>query len=161
MNKYEILFLIDPSLESSDLSNLIGEIEKILGGKIVKKDHWGKKELAYEIKKNKKADYHLYYVETNSENIFALKDMLAINKKVLRQLILRHEKKWPFEYKKTSADLKVPERKPRKEFNKKFDSTNSKSFKKDELDTKQKDNVENKSNTSTKENSTKEVKNDK
>lgn len=116
-NKYEVLLLIKPNLDKEELNKLINTIEEKLGGNIVKKEDWGEKNLAYVIKKFRKAYYILYYVETKSENIDLLKHLIAINKDILRPMILRHEKKWPYEY-KTAKELKFPERKPRKDFQK-------------------------------------------
>lgn len=113
--KYEILLLLNPNLEKEELEKLIKNIEIKIDGNIVKKEEWGIKELAYVIKKNKKAYYVLYYVETTSEKIALLKEMIAVNKNIIRPMILRHEKKWPYEY-KNASELKMPERKPKKEF---------------------------------------------
>ncbi len=116
-NKYEVLLLIRPNLDKEELNKVIKNVETKLGGNIVKKEEWGEKTLAYTIKKFKKAYYILYYAETSAENIDALRKMILISKDILRPMILRHEKKWPYEYKNASA-LKFPERKPRREFNK-------------------------------------------
>lgn len=110
--KYEVLLLLDSKLEKEDIDKTIADVEAKLGGNIVKKEEWGLKDLAYEINKAKKAYYVLYYIETTSEAIASLKDMIAIDKRIVRPMILRHEKKWPYEY-KTAKDLKFPERKKR------------------------------------------------
>lgn len=110
--KYEVLLLLDSNLESDAISATIKDVEAKLGGNIVKKEEMGLKDLAYTINKSKKAYYVLYYVETTSEAIASLKQMIAIDKRIVRPMILRHERKWPFEY-KTAKDLKFPERKKR------------------------------------------------
>ncbi len=129
--KYEVLLLLDSKLESDAVATTIKDVEAKLGGNIVKKEEWGLKDLAYVINKSKKAYYVLYYVETTSEAIASLKEMIAIDKRIVRPMILRHERKWPFEY-KTAKDLKFPERKKR-EFNKKpMRSSNEETAKKEE-----------------------------
>lgn len=115
--KYEVLLLLKPDLSDEIKTKEINSIEKLLSGKIVKKEDWGIKTLSYKIKKNIKANYLLYYVETLSENILNFKKTISINKNILRTLILKHEKKWPFEY-KTSKELVFPERKNKKDFQK-------------------------------------------
>lgn len=99
-------------MSEADKNETISKIEGIVGGNVVKKEEWGLKKLAYPIKKQVEADYTLYYVEANPENIVEVKKQINIMKDVLRAMILVHEKDWPFNY-KTSADLKFPERKPR------------------------------------------------
>ena len=113
--KYEVLLLLNPNLEKSELKKLISDIEKKMSGNIIKKEEWGIKDLSYVINKSKKAYYVLYYIETTSENINLLKEMISITKNIIRPMILRHEKKWPYEY-KNANELKFPERKPRREF---------------------------------------------
>lgn len=130
--KYEVLLLLNPELEKEKLDKLIENIETKIGGNVVKKEDQGIKELAYTINKAKKAYYVLYYVETTPEAIALLKEMIAITKDIIRPMILRHEKKWPYEY-KNASELKFPERKPRKEFKprtqKPSDSTDKKDSK--------------------------------
>ncbi len=119
-NKYEVLLLLDSNLESDAIAATITDVETRLGGNIVKKEEWGLKDLAYPINKSRKAYYVLYYVETTPEAIASLKELIAIDKRIVRPMILRHERKWPFEY-KTAKDLKFPERKQnnnRRDFNK-------------------------------------------
>ncbi len=109
--KYEILVLLNSNLEKVKLDKLIKDVEAKIAGNIVKKEDWGVKKLAYKIKKLDKAHYVLYYVETTPEAIDNLKEFIALNSKdVIRPIILKHEKKWPFEY-KTTKDIKFPEKK--------------------------------------------------
>ena len=110
--KYEILLLLNHKMEKKDLEKLISNIETKIGGNIVKKEDWGIKKLAYKINKEDKAYYILYFIETTSENIASLKEFISITKNIIRPMILRHERKWPFEY-KTAKELKFPERRPR------------------------------------------------
>ncbi len=105
IRKYELLFLLNPKLNDKEIGELSKNIEGKLKGTIVKQENWGRKELSYEIKKQKEAIYLLYFIETESENIDELKNMVLINKDVLRHLIIRHEKKWPFESKKLDLSL--------------------------------------------------------
>ncbi len=108
--KYELMILVNPNLGKEELDKIISSLEEKISGKIIKKEEWGKKKLSYEIKKQKEAYYFLYYVETTPEAIDEVKKSNLINKDILRELILKHEKSWPFEM-KTTKDIKFPERK--------------------------------------------------
>lgn len=110
--KYEVLLLIKPELNKDELKELISQVEEKLGGKIKSKEEWGIRELAYKIDKDTKAFYVHYYIETTPEAIDALKALIAVEKNIIRPMILRHEKAWPTDL-KTSKELKFPERKPR------------------------------------------------
>ncbi|MET0779200.1 MAG: 30S ribosomal protein S6, partial [Candidatus Saccharimonadales bacterium] len=57
MNGYEIAVLYHPDLEI-DLEKATTKVEKIFtdnGGKVVNVDNWGKRKLAYPVKKNESA----------------------------------------------------------------------------------------------------------
>ena len=110
MRKYEILMLLRPNLEADVKSNTIKKAEKLIGGKIVKKEEWGLKKLAYPIKKEVEADYILYYVETEGDNVIEFRKMVNISKEIMRSLILVHEKDFPFN-RRTTKDMKIIEKK--------------------------------------------------
>ena len=95
---YELMFILDPKLSKEDIAKELSKIEKAVIGKIVKKDDWGIKELSYEIKKEKKGYYIIYYVETNSESIDAINHLVRITKNILRSMIIKHEE-WPIKLK--------------------------------------------------------------
>ncbi len=62
MNQYEVAVLYHPDLEV-DLEKATSRVEKIFadnGGKVVNSDNWGKRKLAYEVKKQLKGIY-LYW----------------------------------------------------------------------------------------------------
>lgn len=91
MNTYEIAVLIHPDLEI-DLSKPLGKIEKIFtgnGGKIAKTDNWGKKKLAYPIKKQDHAVYVFYTVELPAESVAKVESTLNITDEAIRYLITR------------------------------------------------------------------------
>lgn len=95
MNQYEIAVLYHPDLEI-DLDKAETRIKKIIadnGGKIVKTDNWGKRKLAYVIKKQEFAVYVLYTVELPPENIAKLEQTLNITDEVIRFLITKPDLK--------------------------------------------------------------------
>ena len=62
MNQYEIAVLYHPDLEI-DLEKATSRVEKIFtdnGGTVTNVDNWGKRKLAYPIKKNEHAVYVFY-----------------------------------------------------------------------------------------------------
>ena len=95
MNQYEIAVLYHPDLEI-DLGKASKRVEKIIadnGGKIVGTDNWGKRKLAYPIKKNEHAVYAFYTVELPAENVQKVETTLNITDEVLRFLITRPDLK--------------------------------------------------------------------
>jgi small subunit ribosomal protein S6 len=95
MNQYEVAVLYHPDLEV-DLEKATSRIEKIFadnGGKIVNTDNWGKRKLAYTIKKHDSAIYVFYTVEMPGENVKKVEATLNITDEVVRFLITRPDLK--------------------------------------------------------------------
>ncbi len=91
MNQYEIAVLYHPDLEV-DLSKAEEKVTKIItsnGGKITAADNWGKRKLAYAIKKQEHAIYVFYTVEMPGEGVKKVESTLNITDEVVRYLIVR------------------------------------------------------------------------
>lgn len=95
---YELMFILSGKLSKENIKPEIDKIEKAIGGKIIKKDEWGTKDLAYEIKKEKTGYYIIYYVETGIDNIDEVNHLVRINKSILRLMVIKHDE-WPFKLK--------------------------------------------------------------
>jgi small subunit ribosomal protein S6 len=95
MNQYEIAVLYHPDLEI-DLEKAAKRVEKIFtdnGGEVKNVDNWGKRKLAYPIKKNEHAVYVFYTVELPAENVRKVESTLNITDEVIRFLITRPDLK--------------------------------------------------------------------
>ena len=91
MVQYEVAVLYDPDLEI-DLEKTSAKIEKIFtgnGGKIVNVDNWGKRKLAYPIKKHEHAVYVFYTLNLPTENVRKVENTLNITDEVIRFFITR------------------------------------------------------------------------
>lgn len=94
-NQYEVAVLYHPDLEV-DLDKATGRVEKIFtdnNGKIVNVDNWGKRKLAYDIKKSESAIYVIYTVNMPGENVRKVEGILNITDEVIRFLITRPDLK--------------------------------------------------------------------
>jgi small subunit ribosomal protein S6 len=95
MNQYEVAVIFDPGLEVA-LDKATDRIEKIFkdnGGKIVTLDNWGKRKLAYPIKKNEHGIYLIYSVDLPGEKVQKVESSLNITEEVIRFLITRPDLK--------------------------------------------------------------------
>lgn len=95
MNQYEIAVLFDPDLEI-DLEKATSRVEKIYtgnGAKVVKADNWGKRKLAYPIKKHEAAIYIIYSLDIPAESVGKIEGALNITDEVIRFLIIRPDLK--------------------------------------------------------------------
>ncbi len=62
--KYETIFILDPDLEEAAAQSAIEKIKGIVtqgNGEILKVEDWGKRKLAYEVKKKSKGHYILFH----------------------------------------------------------------------------------------------------
>jgi small subunit ribosomal protein S6 len=95
MNQYEIAVLYHPDLEI-DLEKATTKVEKIFTdnkGTVANVDNWGKRKLAYAIKKNESAVYVIYTVDLPAEAVRKVESTLNITDEVIRFLITKPDLK--------------------------------------------------------------------
>jgi small subunit ribosomal protein S6 len=95
MAQYEIAVLYHPSLEV-DLSKAEDRVVKIFtdnDAKLINTDNWGKRKLAYPIKKNEYAIYVFYTLEMPGSNLSKVETTLNITDEVIRFLITKSDLK--------------------------------------------------------------------
>jgi small subunit ribosomal protein S6 len=95
VNQYEVAVLYDPDLEI-DLEKATSRVEKIFtdnGGKVTKIDNWGKRKLAYPIKKHEAGIYIFYTVDFPATAVQKVEATLNITDEVIRFLITRPDLK--------------------------------------------------------------------
>ncbi|MBM4222619.1 MAG: 30S ribosomal protein S6 [Gammaproteobacteria bacterium] len=88
---YEIVFLVHPD-HSDQVKAMIDRYQKLItsvGGSITRLEDWGRRQLAYPIKKVHKAHYVLMNVTTSVEVVDELRELLRHSDSVLRHLILQ------------------------------------------------------------------------
>lgn len=91
MRHYEIVFLVHPD-QSDQVKAMIERYQKIIheaGGSISRLEDWGRRQLAYPIKKVHKAHYVLMNITATSQVVDELRDLFKHNDSVLRDLILQ------------------------------------------------------------------------
>lgn len=95
MKEYELTVLIHPDLEADLETPLtkVRDIVKSAGGEIVKEDNWGKKKLAYRIKKEDFAVYVYFDVKLPAEALLKISNTFNITDEVLRYLLVTVDEK--------------------------------------------------------------------
>lgn len=95
MRKYEIMFIIRPTLSLDEKANVISKFTKILTDNkatITEEKDMGQRELAYEIKDFKSGFYYLVNLEANDDAAINEFDRQAKNTSdIVRHLITRIE----------------------------------------------------------------------
>ncbi len=95
MKKYETIFVVDSLLKSEEIDSIVNKYERIIsanGGKIEDIEHWGKKRLAYEIKKRQYGYYVLIRFDGPPTMIKTLEREYRLNESLLRYKTLAIEK---------------------------------------------------------------------
>ncbi len=92
MIDYESIFIIDAKLGEEEREKAIVGIEAVIDknkGKVGKRESWGKKNLAYEIKGRKEGFYFVVNFRAEPGTIRQLGKPYRLNEAILRYLILR------------------------------------------------------------------------
>lgn len=93
MRHYEIVLLIHPD-HSTQIPAMIDRYKSTIeknGGKIHRQEDWGRRPLAYIIKKVHSAHYLLFNIECDQEALDSLEYAFRYNDAVLRELIIRRD----------------------------------------------------------------------
>ncbi|MFI3307022.1 MAG: 30S ribosomal protein S6 [Mycoplasmatota bacterium] len=95
MTKYEIMFIVKPTLSEEETATVAKNFENTInnnGSKLLEVTDMGQKELAYEIKKFKSGHYFLMTLESSDDKAIKEFDRLAlISQDVIRHLITKLE----------------------------------------------------------------------
>ena len=95
MKKYEIMFIVRPTLGEDGVKQVIKDFGKTLttnGAKITDEKDMGQRELAYEIKNFKSGFYYVYDIEAKDDKAINEFNRLAlISKDIVRHLITKKE----------------------------------------------------------------------
>lgn len=96
MNIYENIIILNASLTDEEIEAAAAKIKALItnsGGEILKSDSWGRKKLAYEIKKHKKGFYLLLIFKTAPSVIKKLEDYYKVFDPVIKFMVIKLDKK--------------------------------------------------------------------
>ena len=92
MNIYENIVILDSELTDEEAESAVSKIKEIIAGsegEVLKIDVWGRRKLAYEIKKHKKGLYVLLVYKTPSKTIKKLEDFFRVFDAVIKYIIIK------------------------------------------------------------------------
>lgn len=90
--QYELMYIITPEVSEQEVSDLHAQIEAIVTrfeGTVDKTEPWGRRKLAYDIKRQREGFYVLETLTGPSEMIKELDRRLKVIDQVMRHLIVR------------------------------------------------------------------------
>lgn len=96
MNFYENIVIINGSLGDEEIKAATEKVKNLItgfGGEILKAEEWGKKKLAYEVKKQKKGFYLFLIFKAPSAAIKKIEDYYRVYDPIIKHMVLRLGKK--------------------------------------------------------------------
>ena len=91
MRKYELTYLVSDVVPENDLNKVTGKVTNFvaeLGGKVTKEDIWGRRKLAYPIKKQDFATYITLYFQLPADKAIEFEKDLRHIDGIIRQLMM-------------------------------------------------------------------------
>lgn len=95
MNHYETVFILNPVLSETQIEETVKKFEDFLiknGAKMVSKEDWGLKKLAYPIQHKKSGFYHLFEFQVPGEAIGPYELELRRDERIMRFLTVKLDK---------------------------------------------------------------------
>lgn len=94
MRKYEVMYIINASVEEDKRAALISDLNKIItnqGGNVTKTDEWGMRDFAYHIDDMTKGYYVVVSFEADNACLKEFDRLIHINANVVRYMITSAE----------------------------------------------------------------------
>jgi len=89
---YETIFIVNPDISQENTEaltdDLVSKVEKV-GGRIVKRENWGSRPLAYSIANRKRGNYMLLVTDGSAEAIKTLEHAISLEERIIRSLTTR------------------------------------------------------------------------
>jgi small subunit ribosomal protein S6 len=95
MNNYETVFILNPVLSDVQIKETVKKYEDFLvskGAKMVSKENWGLKKLAYPIQNKKSGFYHLFEFTCSGDLITSLEIEFRRDERFMRYLTVKLDK---------------------------------------------------------------------
>ncbi len=111
MNIYENMIILNAAISDEEAEAAVAKIKDLVtgqGGEVLKVDVWGRKKLAFEIKKQKKGLYVLLYYKTPASTVKKLEDFYKVSDTVLKYMVVKLEKKQIKDLEKAEPAVEAP-----------------------------------------------------
>ncbi|MFC1659399.1 30S ribosomal protein S6 [Pseudomonadota bacterium] len=89
---YEMVFIAKQDLTPIEVDGLTDKFKKVIEehkGKLVSKEYWGLRSLAYKIKKNQRGHYVLMNIDSDYAPIAEIERLMGFNENILRKAIFK------------------------------------------------------------------------
>ena len=92
LREYELVMVVSPEVEDNAVTGTIERVTKFVqshGGEVLQSDHWGRRRLAYKIKRYNEGNYVRAQLRMPPERTGELESNLRIAEDILRHLLVR------------------------------------------------------------------------
>lgn len=92
MRTYEVVVILDPSLDERTIEPSLDKYLNVIrkdGGSIESLDVWGRRRMAYEIKKNAEGIYAVINLTATPDTVKEFDRQLTLNESILRTKVMR------------------------------------------------------------------------
>jgi small subunit ribosomal protein S6 len=94
MRDYELTLIVRPEVDEVNLATLEGKVKDLIaekGGQVTQVEHWGRRRMAYSIKKIEEGQYVFMLAQLPAQSPLELERQLRLNEQILRYLLVRKE----------------------------------------------------------------------
>jgi small subunit ribosomal protein S6 len=91
MNEYELVFIVHPDLDENAFNDVLEKVKGWIteaGGQVTKVDLWGKRKLAYPIRKQSEGQYVLLNTTMAPSTCSSLERNLRFQEPILRYMLV-------------------------------------------------------------------------
>jgi small subunit ribosomal protein S6 len=92
VSNYELIYIVNPAINEEILPETINKVNDIVnkaGGTVVETTQWGRKKLAYPLRKQTEGSYIYSKVQTEAAALKRIDSVLKMDEDILRHLIVR------------------------------------------------------------------------
>jgi small subunit ribosomal protein S6 len=92
MLNYELVFIVNPDISDGDVPKAIDKVTELinkLDGSVTETNQWGRKKLAFPIRKYNEGNYVLSKVALKQNTLKELESTLLMSEDILRHLLIR------------------------------------------------------------------------
>jgi small subunit ribosomal protein S6 len=92
LRDYELVVVLSPDIRDDEVPASIERVQQAItgrGGEIVDVNHWGRRRLAYPIKRHLEGNYVVSQIRLDPDRVSDLEQNLRISEDVLRHMIVK------------------------------------------------------------------------
>ena len=97
MSSYEVVVIFNPETTPEEISNVVKKTSSLFtkdGGRVVKAEDWGRRRLAYRIRRNREGRYYFIAAESTGKSIAEIENLYRVTESVIRHLIVKIDPKF-------------------------------------------------------------------